>query len=279
MGLATTLALASAALHVTWNLLLKLAPPEDRDLTSWGLFAFGGVLALPLAVALGGPGWAAAPWLALSGVVHVIYVTGLVASYRHGDFSLAYPLARGGGAVVAAAGGVLFLGDHLALSSVAAIAVVGAGLISLVDRQVRPLTIRDALLTAAAIGTYTVVDAHGARVSADGLAYGFSSVASAGAVVSVWYLGRGRLPALRRAWPDQGPRWVVAGACTAVAYSMVLLAMRHASVGYVAMLRESSVVLGALIGWLVLREPLGGRRLVSSAVVVVGLLALIVTTV
>ena len=60
---------------------------------------------------------------------------------------------------------------------------------------------------------------------------------------------------------------------------MVLLAMRHASVGYVAMLRESSVVLGALIGWLVLREPLGGRRLVSSAVVVVGLLALIVTTV
>ena len=126
MGFATTLALASAALHVTWNLLLKLAPPEDRDLTSWGLFAFGGVLALPLAVALGGPGWVAAPWLALSGVVHVAYVTGLVASYRHGDFSLAYPLARGGGAVVAAAGGVLFLGDHLALSSVAAIAVVAS---------------------------------------------------------------------------------------------------------------------------------------------------------
>ena len=52
MGFATSLALASAALHVSWNLLLKLAPPEDRDLTSWGLFAFGGVLALPLAVVI-----------------------------------------------------------------------------------------------------------------------------------------------------------------------------------------------------------------------------------
>ena len=54
--------------------------------------------------------------------------------------------------------------------------------------------------------------------------------------------------------------------------------MTRAPVGYVAMLRESSVVVGAAMGWLVLREPLGGRRLVSSAVVLCGLVGLVATT-
>ena len=44
--------------------------------------------------------------------------------------------------------------------------------------------------------------------------------------------------------------------------------------GYVATLRESSVVLGAAMGWLLLHEPLGGRRLVSSVIVACGLAAL-----
>jgi drug/metabolite transporter (DMT)-like permease len=278
MGLATVLALASAGLHAAWNLLLKTAPDADRDLTSWGLFAVGGTLAAPVALALGGPGIRAVPWLALSGLIHVVFVTFLVAAYRHGDFSLAYPLARGGGAVVAAFAGVAFLGDHLSTASWVAIAVVALGLASLTGRGVHLPTVRDALVTALAIGAYTAVDAHGSRVSTDGLAYGLSSVATAGAVVSVAFLVRGRGPALVRAWPEQRGRWLVAGLCTAVAYSLVLVAVRHASVGYVAMLRESSVVLGALAGWLLLEEPLGARRLVSSVVVVAGLLGLVATT-
>lgn len=278
MLLATVLALSSAALHATWNLLLKTAPAGERDLTSWGLFLVGGVLVTPAVVLLGGPGMVAVPWLALSGCVHIVYVTALVAAYRHGDFSLAYPLARGGGALAAALGGAWFLGDRLPLPAWAAITVVAAGLVSLVGRGVAPGTVRVALLTALAIGTYTVIDAHGARVSTNGLAYGLSSTASAAAGVSMSFLLRGRGPALAAAWPEHRRRWVVAGACTAVAYALVLVAVRHASVGYVAMLRESSVVLGAFAGWRWLREPLGGRRLISSLVILAGLLALVAVT-
>jgi drug/metabolite transporter (DMT)-like permease len=102
-------------------------------------------------------------------------------------------------------------------------------------------------------------------------------VASAVAI-SVVLLVRGRGPALVAAMPDGWRTWAVAGTCTAAAYSMVLVAMRTAPVGYVAVLRESSVVFGAGIGWLVLHEPLGGRRLVSSAVVLAGLIGLVITT-
>jgi drug/metabolite transporter (DMT)-like permease len=272
---ATGLALGAALLHATWNLLLKTAPGNDRDLSSWGIFLVGGVLVLPVAIVLGGPGIEAVPWLLLSAVIHVGYVNGLVAAYRHGDFSLAYPLARGSGALVAAIGGGLLLGDRLPAPAWAAIVVVAAGLVGLVGRNVEGTTVRDALLTGCAIGAYTLADARGARISPNPVAYGLITTSTAAAAISVAYLARGRGPALVAAFPKHWRRWTLGGACTATAYAMVMVATRHAEVGYVAMLRESSVVLGALIGWRVLREPLGGRRLVASGVVLVGLVGLV----
>ncbi len=279
MVFATALTLTAAGLHATWNLLLKTAPATDRDLTSWGLFVVGGLLSIPVVIALGGPGMTAVPWLLLSGIVHVAYILGLVGAYRHGDFSLAYPLARGGGALVAAIAGAVFLGDHLALPAWFAIAVVAVGLVSLVGRGVLPVTVRDALVTASAIGTYTVIDAHGARVSADALAYGFASTAAAASCISLVFLARGRGRALTVAWPSHRGRWLTAGAASALAYALVVVATRHAPVGYVAMLRESSVVVGAFVGWRFLGEALGGRRLVSASVILVGLLILVAVTV
>jgi len=215
------------------------------------------------------------PWLTLSALIHIGYVSGLVAAYRHGDFSLAYPLARGSGAVVAAVGGGLLLGDRLPAAAWAAIVVVAVGLVGLVGRDVTGTTVRDALLTGCAIGAYTLADARGARASPNPVAYGLITTSAAATAISAMYLVRGRGPALVRALPGHWRRWTLGGACTATAYAMVMVAIRHAEVGYVAMLRESSVVLGALIGWRVLREPLGGRRLVASVVVLVGLVGLV----
>jgi drug/metabolite transporter (DMT)-like permease len=55
-----------------------------------------------------------------------------------------------------------------------------------------------------------------------------------------------------------------------------LIAVRSAPVGYVATLRETSVVLSALAGWQLLGERLGRTRLASSAIVVAGLIGLVV---
>jgi drug/metabolite transporter (DMT)-like permease len=276
--LATCLALAAAALHATWNLLLKTASPAARDVTSWGLFLVAGTIALPISIGLGGPGMVAAPWLAVSGALHVAYIIGLVGAYEHGDFSLAYPLARGGGAMVAALGGAAFLHDDLPLGAWLSIAVVAFALGSLVGPGVKRVTLRDALITAVAIGAYTVVDSHGARVSHDAAAYGLASTVTAAGGISLAFGVRGRGPALAAAWPSHRARWIVAGACTCAAYTFVLIGVRYAPVGYVAVLRESSVVLGAFIGWRLLREPLGGRRLASSVVILAGMLGLIVST-
>lgn len=270
---ATALALVAAALHAVWNLLVKTS--DDRDLASWGQFAFGGLIFLPVLLVAGVPDRDAWPYLLASGVVHVAYVHALVSAYHHGDFSLAYPLARGGGALVAALGGALLLDDTLAAAAWAALVVVAVGLASLVRPGAPRAEVGYALLTAVVIGAYTVIDTAGARRTDNGFAYGVALTIVAAVFLTLAGTLRGRLPELGRAIARGWPRFVVSGLCLTGAYSLVMVAVRFAPVGYVATLRESSVVLGAVAGWWLLDEALGGRRVVSSVVVTVGLVALV----
>jgi drug/metabolite transporter (DMT)-like permease len=270
---ATFLALGSAVLHAAWNLLVKTS--SDRLIAAWGLYLTGGVLFLPVFLVIDRPGANALPFLAASSVVHVVYVVALTRAYEHGDFSFAYPLARGGGAMLAALGGVLFLADALSGLAWLAIAVVVGGLASLVGPGVTRIAILWAGLTAAMIGTYTTLDAAGARRSS-GLGYGIAIVLGAGLVLSAAIVASGRAgrlaPAVHREWP----RFLVGGVCSTLAYSMVLAGARLAPVGYVAALREASVILGAGAGWLFLHERLGRARVASALVVTAGLVLLIV---
>lgn len=310
---ATLLALGSAVIHASWNLLIKTS--GDRALAAWGQFLAAALLAIPAVAIVGPPGWEVAPYLAATGLVHIVYIESLVAAFTHGDFSLSYPLARGGGAVLAAVGSVVFLGDRLPVPAWMAIAVAGVGLISLrggrgvpaaadvvlgdvgeprtgtTDARPAstaassPATARRrageraalgfALLTAVCIASYTLVDSAGSRVSTDGVAYALCSVATSGVAITALNLAQPRRRRRAALLVSQWRRNVAGGLGTTVAYTMVLVAVREAPVGYVTMLRESSVVIGALIGWLVLKEGLGARRLVSSAVVLAGLVLLV----
>lgn len=272
---ATVLALVAAALHAGWNLLIKTA--DDRDLAAWGQFVFGGIVLSPVLGFTGLPTAAALWFLAPSALIHVVYVRALVAAYDHGDFSLAYPLARGGGALVAAVLAAVALSDGLGAAGWAALLVVTIGLASLIRPGTPRIEVEYALVTAALIGTYTVIDAAGARHTTNGFAYGVALTAMSAVTLSIAGVARGRGPAFLASVRTSWPRHLVSGVFLATAYSLVLVAFRFAPVGYVATLRESSVVLGAALGWLLLKERLGGRRLISAAIVTAGLVALVLS--
>jgi drug/metabolite transporter (DMT)-like permease len=273
--LATVLALTAAALHAGWNLIAKTS--GDRELALIGQFVVGAVIALVGVAIVGPPGWTAAPWLAISTAVHVVYVAGLVRAYHHGDFSFAYPLARGSGALLAAVGGVVLLDDHVTTGSWVAFALVGAGLLGLMGTRATVHSIGWAAFTGVTIGTYTLVDSHGARISSSGQSYGLSLLVLAGVAIGVTGVARGRGGDLLRTGRTAWLRYAIAGLCGVAAYTLVLVAVRHAPVGHVTMLRESSVVIAALAGWLFLSERMGGRRLACSAVILTGLVTLIST--
>ncbi len=271
MLIATTFALTAAVLHAVWNLLAKRA--ADPFLALWGQFACAGLIGLVGLAITGGPGAEAWPYAVLGGVIHIPYLAALAHAYHHGDFSLAYPIARGGGALIAAAGGVLLLGDDLNAVAIAAIVIVAGGL-ALLSWGAQGKQVWLALFVAATIGAYTVTDSHGARIT-DVVAYSAAAFACSGTGITIYGLARGRGCQLVDSIPSTWRRYVLTGVVTVLTYGLVLAAVRHAPVGYVAALRESSVVLAAIVGWRFLGEAHGGRRLVASAIVVAGLVLLI----
>ena len=169
---ATLLALSAAVLHAAWNLAVKQSP-HDRFIALWAQFSFGGVFALIGLVATGGmaaQGWT---WAVLSGCVHLPYLLLLARAYDHGDFSQVYPIARGGGALLAAIGGVILLDDSLRAWSITAIVIIALGLTLLAGRWRGP-----AVLTAAGVActicAYTLLDTKGSRTT-ERVGYAFAS--------------------------------------------------------------------------------------------------------
>jgi drug/metabolite transporter (DMT)-like permease len=68
----------------------------------------------------------------------------------------------------------------------------------------------------------------------------------------------------------RGPALVV-GLLSPLAYILVLRALQMAPVALVAPARETAIVIGAVYGWLVLKEPRPARRLVGAVVVLAGI--------
>lgn len=272
---ATLLSLGAAILHAGWNLVVKQS--GDRWLSLWGLFAAGGLIGLPysiVATVTGDLDLAAWSWAVASGIVHAFYIGRLARTYEITDFSVTYPIARGGGALVAAIGGVVFLGDTLSPAAVAGIVVVVAGLV-LVSGQVSWAHIWPALIVAALIGTYTVIDSQGSRTTT-GSAYAMSIFVTGGVCTSIHGLWRRRGRAMLASVPSYWRQYALTGAASLITYWMVLLAVRRAPVGYVTALRESSVVFATFFGWRLLHERSGVRRSLASLVIVAGLITLVV---
>ncbi len=137
-----------------------------------------------------------------------------------------------------------------------------------------PNQVATASLVAVAIGAYTVVDSHAAR-QYHGVSYVFAVFATVGVTTTCVGMATGRFRALRRVGADAWRRTALAGTISVITYGLVLLAVRRAPVGYVAALRESSVLIATVIGWRVLGERRGLLRTTAAVVIVGGLLVLV----
>lgn len=277
---ATLLALGAAVLHAGWNLAVKQSP-HDRFIALWAQFGFGGLIALVSLVATGGMPAAGWKWAVMSGCVHLPYTLLLSRAYGHGDFSQVYPIARGGGAFLAAIGGVVLLGDHAKTWTIVAIVTIACGLMILAGRARGPAVIT-AIGVAGSICVYTLLDSKGSRVTevphsgvVDDIGYGLATAVMTLASLSTFGVATRRVGELRAVMRLDWRRFLLAGIASLITYTLVLVAVRFASVGYVTALRESSVVLAALVGWRYLGEGQVRRRLAATGVVLTGLVLLV----
>jgi drug/metabolite transporter (DMT)-like permease len=266
--------LFAALCHAGWNGLIKvgLDPLSTTTLIAIGSAAVG-LVCLPLA---GMPAAAAWPWLIASAFIHLLYFAALIESYRTGDLGQVYPIARGAAPLMTAGASVVFVGEHLSVAAWSGIVALAGGVLLLSARGGRELAQIDkravgfALLTALTICAYSIVDGIGARVSLNPQSYVlWLLVGNALALVpyALWR-DRGAIgPALRHYWL----RGLAGGALQALSYGIALWAMTLAPIAIVASLRETSVLFGAGIAVVVLKEPLRAIRIAAAALIVCGL--------
>jgi drug/metabolite transporter (DMT)-like permease len=267
--------LFAAACHAGWNALIKvgLEPLSTTTLISLG----AGLVALALAPLVGVPAWAAWPWLIASVIVHLCYFASLIESYRTGDLGQVYPIARGSAPLMTAAATTVFIGEKLSLVGWTGIFSLVAGVLLLSARGGRELAEVDrraigfALFTALTICAYSVVDGIGARLSANPNAYSvwlFIGIAVVMLPYAIYRDGPDVIPAMRRFWR----RGLAGGALQLLSYGIAIWAMTAAPIAIVATLRETSVLFGAVIAVVVLKEPLRAARIVAACLIVCGLI-------
>jgi drug/metabolite transporter (DMT)-like permease len=275
---ALILALLAALLHAIFGALQK--GRHDPLLARGAIDASYGLMAAPFAL-LVVPWPEPHMWPIFGGVfvIHAVYKWAVLGAYRRGAFTVVYPVMRGTGPLFAVIGAWLLFGETFSGVQWLGVAVLLAGLYGLALYNMARVTVaRDtlvpalgfAVLTGLFVALYTTFDAYGIRATADpftflawfffidGLLYPFLAAA--------FYRRMAEKPTL-------GPlalRGIVGGLVAFASFGSIMLATRLDQVGEAAVLRETSTVFAALIGWLFLKEHVGPARVALMGLIAAG---------
>jgi len=274
---ALVLALMAAALHALFGALQK--GRHDPWLARAAIDLCYGLIALPFALFVV-PWPEAHMWPIFAGafVIHAFYKVLQAMTYTRGAYTVVYPVVRGTGPLFTVAAAGLVFGERYAPVQWAGVAMLTSGILGLSAHNLLHLshgrnTLKPALgfavATGALVAAYTTYDAWGIRATADPftfLAWFFLIDA-----VFIPTLNARRLLGLERAEIAPLFRRGVLGALVAFcSFGAIMLATRLDRVGEAAVLRETSTVFAALIGWLVLGEKVGRVPAALMALIAAG---------
>lgn len=264
--------LFAAALHAVWNAIVKGGLDKRTGMGAVVLghvpFALAALPFVPL------PKVESLPYLFGGILLHLGYQLFLMQSYRLGDLTQVYPIARGSAPLLVALFSVTVLGVHLAPTEVLAITVIGCGLISLglvrrADGQRNLNAAALALITGLFIAAYSLVDGLGARLAGTSLGF-YAWLAIGNGVAMLLYLAI-TSPETLRVIPRSGKKvFAIGGGASFAAYAIVTWAFTQAPIALVTALRETSIVFALLIGVFFLKERLDIAKVFSTATTLLG---------
>ena len=276
--LATGLALMSAVAHAAFGALQK--GRHDPWLTRGAIDGWLAVISAPVALFLV-PWPTGHVWLILAGavVIHFVYKYMMAMAYEKAAYTVVYPVVRGTGPLVTVLAASVIFHERFTLVQWLGVACLSGGILllalrNLSEEKIDPHRLRMGLAWAVAggiaVAVYTTYDAYGIRQSPDPftfLAWFFFVTALDFPILAAWrYRRMADAPAL-------GPlmwRGVIGAFIAWFSFGGVMMATRLDSVGEAAVLRETSTVFAALIGWFILGEKVGPRRLILMAMVALG---------
>lgn len=265
--------LLGAALHATWNAVVKGG--GDKLLTTCMITSFASLIALAVIPFLELPARESWPFIGASVILQVLYFVLVASTYRIADMSQTYPIMRGTAPLLVAASSVFLLSESLPPFAWVGIAVISLGILSMAVApsagQKKGLIL--ALINAAVIASYTLIDGLGVRKSGAPAAYTLWIFLLTGIPLATWAITTRRHEFHRYLVRHWRPG-IVGGVGTIASYGLALWAMTAAPIATVSALRETSILFGVVISALILKEHLTRVRIVAACIIAAGAMVL-----
>ena len=277
-NLALVLALSAAILHAAFGAMQK--GRHDPWLTRGAIDVFYGSMAMPFAFFV-------VPWpephmwplFAVCWAVHLVYKILQAMSYMRGAYTVVYPVVRGTSPLFTVIGAWLLFSESFTIVQWIGVAVLLSGIYGLAVYNLRtirqnranlPMALLLAVVTGLFVALYTTVDAYGIRATANPFTFLAWFFMFDGIVIPFIACRRWIKMADR---PNPGPlllRGFIGAFVAYMSFGSIMIATRLDKVGEVAVLRETSTVFAALIGWLILKETVGPRRIMLMTLIAAG---------
>lgn len=214
-------------------------------------------------------------------VIHTAYKFLQAMAYTRGAYTVVYPVVRGTGPLFAVIGAWLIFGEVFTLTQWAGVLVLLTGIFGLavynlihvtLNRDTLNMALGLAVLTGLFVALYTTYDAYGIRATADPFTFLMWFFMIDGLVMPLVAALRWRAMSVHLR-PPVAPlmkRGLLGAIIAFFSFGSIMMATRLDKVGEAAVLRETSTVFAALIGWLVLKETVGPRRIALMCLIALG---------
>jgi drug/metabolite transporter (DMT)-like permease len=185
--------------------------------------------------------------------------------------SVVYPLARGLAPVLTTLAAFLVIGETLSIGQIVAVALISFGIMVLsLGAGASRAAVGFALATGTTVAAYSFLAGMGVR--SGGTVLGFQAwLEIVNGIVMVGFALLTRRAAFVGYARRHAAIGLLAGVLSVVGFLAYLAAARSLPLGPTTALRETSVIFGAVIGTLVLKEGFGLRRVTAASMVVVGI--------
>ncbi|MBW2062825.1 MAG: EamA family transporter [Deltaproteobacteria bacterium] len=272
--LALSLILVAAVLHALWNFTTKTAS-GNLNVVFLGLW-LASLVCFPVVLIFF---WSdidlasSYPFILATGIIHAFYFFGLSKAYEYGDISTVYPVARGIGVAGTAVLARVLLQEDISLPGFLGITLICLGIVLIGLKTSQEQHHYKSLFIAAfvglTIGGYSIVDKQAVQLI-NPIAYIFGQFFLAAVFLTPYILIRSRADLLP-AWRHYKKYIFIIGLGSMGTYLIILFTFQIAHVSYVVAVRESSVVVGALLGFKFLHEKYTLKKLAGISIIVLAL--------
>lgn len=262
----------AAILHASWNALVKAG--TDKKIRMAAL-VFGhlplALLVLPFVPYPAIESWG---YILVGAVLHFGYQIFLMHSYRVGDLTQVYPIARGLAPLLVAVISVAFLDFELQRIEIIAIIIIALGIISLSfgkydEDRMNHTAICLAVITGCFIASYSLIDGTGARLAGTALGF-YGWLAICNAVIMLIYLGLTKSENTFSKLYSNKRVMFLGGSASFAAYGLVIWAFTQAPIPLVTALRETSIVFALIIGVFFMNERLNIMKIIATFLTLLG---------